>query len=203
MIVEVINHKSVKYVAYDTRLGHINLIIYDMENRYQTLQREDFYQYFYNYNLFSTIKNSPFREIYLITKFRDNKQFYFPLKLILLMSEVYLLNGFLVENKEYSAPFNDLKDEKIIYSFFLSQGINAVSLIEDENNTELLYGNYGILIDDKGNKITLHDYAENPLPTQNIIDEMLIKKIDSKIIDEYSEFKKHYTFENSIGFEVN
>lgn len=109
----------------------------------------------------------------------------------------------MVENKKYSFIFNNYKDEKIIYSFLLAQDINKASLVEDENNTELLYSNYGILIDDKENTITLHDYAEYPLPSQNTIEANSIKRINQKIINEFLEFKKQHTFQNSIGFDVN
>lgn len=203
MITEIIINKCKKYDNYDEKLGHINLIIYDMENRYHNIQREDFYRYFFNQDLVSSIKNSPFREIFFITELSNKKQYYFPLRLILLMSEIYLLNGFLTKNKHYLLPSNEYKDEKIIYTFLLGQGIHTASLIESEHHIELLYSNYGVLINDKSNSITLHDYAEYPLPNQKSITEKKIKQIDKTIISQYLMFKEKNIFEGNIGYEVN
>jgi hypothetical protein len=191
MVTEIIINKCNKYDNYDRQLGHINLIIYDMENRYHSIQRKDFFLCFFNEKLVSSIKNSPFREIFFVTELSNNKQYYFPLRLIFLISEIYLVNGFLINNKQYSLPFTNDKYEIIIYSFFLGQEIVTASLIESDSGIELTYSNYGIRIDDKTNSPILIDYADYPLPNIKPIAEDRIRQVDKAIISQYMLFKEN------------
>jgi len=202
MLCETILGKFEKYNNYDPNLGHINLIICDMENRYRSVRCEDFPLNILRHKLLSKIKNSPFREIFFITEFSDNKQYYFPLRLIYLLSECYLINKFFVENKQYALPYKDYKDEIMIYSILLLQGVNSISLVMNKNNIELLYSNYGIQIDDNSNGITFIDYSELPLPTNNSKEDVT-KSIDSNVFDHYIKFKDDHSLIYSIYYEVN
>lgn len=208
LISEVIKNKNKKYDNYDKKLGHINLIISDMENRYYNIDKKDFYRYFFNNDLVSSIKNSPFREIFFITELNNktingstnHKQYFIPLRLTFLMFEISLINLFIQKNKKLLSSLSEYQYENIIYLFLKYTDINDISLIEKRNSLEVLYSNYGIFFD-KQNQLSYLDYLDNQLPQSNQVE---IEQIDESTINQYLMFKENdrFGFELEISFEV-
>jgi hypothetical protein len=76
-----ISQKSRSFRKYPKKFNHINLVIYDRENCLESLEEEKFFIIFLNNGIANHIGLSPYREIYFITKMKNNGLGYIPLKL--------------------------------------------------------------------------------------------------------------------------
>ncbi len=198
IICNQIEMKNSKIENYDNKLGHINLIIYDTENRLFEIKKDDFYKYFFTDNLVNTIKKSLFREIYLITTVEKGKQCYFPLKLIYILSQIYLLNGFIVKSEGKLKIPQNVTDEEILLKILHIQDVKDSYITRFNDKYEIIYSNYGIIINNETNNITVHDHNDLPLP-ERIYFQKQTDYFDSKILKEYEVYKEKNTFKFGLG----
>jgi len=143
LIAKRLAEKSEKLSNYNSSLGHVNLIIYDTENRLIGTEKKYFYYHFFNDDLRKEIIGSEFREIFLITTLSKKNKVFVPLKLLFVLSELYLLNGFLVEYKNEVKINTGLQDVEIFGDFLMRKGVATIN-IRQNKDAELIYGNYGI-----------------------------------------------------------
>jgi hypothetical protein len=205
LVAEIIEIKNKKFENYDNRLNHINLIVYDTENRLIGENSKLFYHLFYKEKLKETLINSPFREIFYITRFDKYKEVWLPLKLIYLVSELYLLNSYINSSKN-SLKIDKYNNELELYGEYLHRkGIKNLFTIETSSNYEIIWGNYGILIQN-GNSVIIHDYREHQIPAQA---QMFVNRVGQEATfnrDTLEDIKKHLCeniFETDIAFNVN
>lgn len=202
LISNLIKNKNEKFLQYSKKLNHINLIIFDIENRLFDISKKDFYYYYFKDNLIKSIIESKFREIYLITTVERNIRMYFPLKLIFLLSELYLLNGFLVKNKEEVDDFKGLNDLEIFAEHLSVKGVkDNIYILYNNKDTELIYGNYGVIITKK-KSINVHDYNDYKIPNLAKIYEKNHGLFNKNTLREFGYFCKNYNFSTEIGFET-
>jgi len=199
-IINCINTKNQKYKLYNKSLNHINLIIYDNIKPMIKLENKDFYKYYFTNTLIDAITKSQFREIYLITQIK-NGAYYYPLKLLYLISELYLLNGFIWNSNLYN-NLKELNDLNISSNYFYKIGVEDFLIIFKKNEVkELIYSNYGIKITEN-NEIRIKDYNNNYFPKEVKKYNLNENLISDDFIIEYNNFKKNNTFETEIGNKI-
>jgi hypothetical protein len=203
-VIDIINNKNARTQCYKQGLTHVNLIINDMENRLVTLPLSDFYNKFFIPNLRVSLCKSTFREVYFITSLEANKRVYFPLKMLFLISELYLFDGAL---KHYY-PTLDLKspkEELALFAYYLSQiGINEIYVSDEADGLELIYGNSGVILTDERGMV-IRDHADYQLPNSasHYTGENLHGLTDDAFKTHIKEFACNNTFVTELAFEVN
>jgi hypothetical protein len=93
MVAETIRGKGEKLEGYAAKLTHVNLIIFDMESLLFRIAAKDFYRYFFTSDIIAALRQSGYREVYLITRLETDRWVYIPIKLVLFLSELYLIFG--------------------------------------------------------------------------------------------------------------
>jgi|GEM_PF-2005066 len=204
LVAETIKIKNKKFENYDNKLNHINLIIYDTENRLIGENSRMFCHLFYKQKLKETLRNSPFREIFYITRFDKDKEVWLPLKLIYLVSEIYLLNSF--TNCKKNLKIDKYNNElKLFGEYLFRKGLKNMFTIETSSSYEIIWGNYGILIQG-GNSVIIHDYREHLIPVQaqvfvNTVDYEVI--LDKDTMESIKMYSYENIFETDMEFGVN
>ncbi len=158
----IIKFKDNKFPDYEVGLSHVNLIIFDTENRLHDVPISEFYRYFFTQDFRTTIGGSKFREIYFITKM-DNRWIYLPIKMLFLLSELYLFDGVL--RKSYDdVPIKSHRDKLLLFSEYLVfTGIERVFLSLDDGGTEVIWDNNGVYVTEIG-EVNLREYRDFPIP---------------------------------------
>lgn len=204
MVVEIIDNKSEKIQGYIEGLTHINLIILDTENRLIMLPRSDFYRNFFTPYLRTVLCKSGFREVFFVTKLEKDRLVYIPLKMLFLVSELYLFDGVL----QHYYPQSNLGSPKEALSLFACYlyriGVKGIHIVDTTNEFEVIYGNYGIIVtDDK--KLVVRDYADYTLPKHALplAEEDIGVIINDVFETNVSEFVQHNTFVGDLAFNAN
>jgi hypothetical protein len=94
-IVDAIVYKEARLHKYVKELIHVNLIVFDTEQRISSVAKGDYYHNLYSDSLKQTLLNTEFREVFLITRLNSTQWVYIPLKMVLFVSEFYMLHSLL------------------------------------------------------------------------------------------------------------
>ena len=182
-------------------LSHTNLIIKDRTGLLQLINKTNFYGIFFTPELIKAISTAPFREIFLVTILQD-EHVYIPLKMLHLLAEAYLFNGVIIQTG-YEKIIPPEIDYVELFAAYLNSNVTYRVLIHrDADNTEVIFGDSGILIS-PGNSVTvrLHlDYAINPnaeipnIKWQTILGESFDKEI--------RDYRKANVFSTEAVFPV-
>ncbi|OZV13535.1 hypothetical protein CIW83_03035 [Tissierella sp. P1] len=200
LLADMINNKSNKYINYDKQLSHINLIIYDTERRLNYIIKEEFCLYVMKNKLIKELIRTEFREIFLITAI-DSKEYYFPLKLIFVLTELYKLNAYINSNPQL---VKSEEHELLVFASYLhSIGMKNIAYI-DKESIEIISSGYGIIVDEN-NKLTIRNYNDYSIPKNSVIFNPEIEsssKFSSEVLNHINEFSSDSYLGTNIGFEV-
>ena len=204
IVIGIIKNKSKRIQQYIQDLTHVNLIILDTENRIITFPRSDFYRSFFTPYLQTVLCKSGFREVFFVTKLETDRWVYIPLKMLFLVSELYVFDGVL---QHYYPQLNlgSPKEELSLFAYYLYHiGAKGIHIVDTTNEFEVIYGNCGIILtDDK--KLIVRDYADYPLPEHALPlageDKRAI--INDAFETNVSEFVQHNTFVADLAFDAN
>jgi len=197
MIADLIKEKNTRYEHYDKRLNHINLILYDTENRLSTILRKEFFGYFFTEKVVEIILESKYREIYLITSL-ENNQLYFPLKMIYVLAKLFLIDYFIINEKHSLSTQDENTWLSLLADYLISVGINEKIYLLDEN--QLICGNYGFLITKDGS-INIRDYNDYKTPN-HAKTYRYIKYLDKNMFRQIKDCENGTIFTAEIGFDV-
>jgi len=203
MVVNILNNKSARIQDYIRGLTHINLIILDTENRLIMLPRSDFYRNFFTPYLKTSLCNSDFREVFFVTKLETDRWVYFPLKMLFLVSELYLFDGVL-QHYYPQLHLGSPKEELSLFAYYLSHiGVNGIHITNTTDEFEVIYGNCGVILTDN-KKVVIRDYADYPLPKHALpfAGEDIGVFIDDAFETNVSEFVKNNTFVTELAFDA-
>jgi len=212
MISDLIKSKNEKYIEYAQDLTHINLILLDTENRLRPISVSDFYNYFYTSEVKTSLCNSPFREIFLITMLQENRKVYIPLKMILFLANFWsfgqLLEDYPWETGETSSPILAKQKDStaklmMLFAIYLKSKAEKVYTRNDEGRIEVVFGNCG-LINDEGH-IIVHDYNDYPIPNDiESIDDSDFTSLfcSAEFKQKEKEILDDYTFSTEIAFDL-
>lgn len=206
MVVEVINNKNERIEDYIKKdITHVNLIILDTENRLIQLSNADFHHYFFSQQLKTSLCNSDFREIFLITKFEINKWVYIPLKMLFLMSELYLFDSF-VKRSYLKMNFKSQSEELTLFAqYLLYIRAKGIYIVNSPDEFEVIYGNCGVIIKDNNELIarnyTDYMFPKNALPFINENTETIINKTFKMKFDKFTQNNK-FTINLSTAINI-
>ena len=204
IVVEILDNKSARVQDYIQGLTHINLIILDTENRLILLPRSYFYKNFFTPYLKTSLCNSDFREVFFVTKLETDRWIYFPLKMLFLVSELYLFDGVL-QHYYPQLYLGSPKEELSLFAHYLSHiGANGIHITKATDEFEVIYGNCGVILTDN-KKVIIRDYADYPLPKHALpfTGEDIGAFIDNAFETSVREFVKHNTFVTELAFDAS
>lgn len=161
-VAERIISKSKLLKKSQHNLSHTNLIINDRTGLLRLINKNEFYSIFFIQELIKAISTAPFREIFFVT-ILQNEHVYIPLKMLYLLAEAFLFNGVIIQSG-YKYKIPPEIDYSELFAAYLNSNVKYKVLIHrDVNNTEVIFGDSGLLISpDNSVTVRLHlDYAIN------------------------------------------
>jgi hypothetical protein len=204
MVVDIIENKSKRIQDYVKGLNHVNLIILDTENRLILIRRSNFYMMFFTSYLKTALCNTAFREVFFVTKIETDRWVYIPLKMLFLVSELYLFDGIL----HYYYPhlhLNSPKEKLTLFGQYMNHlGAGDIYIVDIVNEFEVIYGDCGIIVtDDK--EIIVRCYTDHVLPknAQPFYGENTALVIDDTFIKNAMEFAQQNGFETDMVFDAH
>lgn len=206
MVVDVINKKGARIQDYIQGLTHVNLIIHDTGRRLITLTRSDFYKIFFTPSLRATLRDSNFREIFFITTLekKADRRIYIPLKMLLLVSQLYMFDGVLQHYYHHLNVGSPKKELSLFACYLYHIGTKEIYISDTAEEFELICGNYGVIMTDQ-KELTVRDYgdyslSESAVPFTNKGEGMFIDDAFEKNV---SEFVHNNTFAGDFVFDIN
>lgn len=200
-----ISSKNKKFKQYRSGLDHVNLVLFDCEERLMGVPLDRFYFFFFKPDLEKTVTNSEFREIFFITRigpFGATKHVYIPLKMLFLVAEVYRFNFIVVNNYSRETKNYSKKDEaRLLAEYLLWRGAKSVSYKILEEGYEVAYGNSSIAITDKKVEIFDHNDFEFSKGFQ-VVTEIKNSFFDVNFKRIFNKTLKSHIFTAAIGFDV-
>ncbi len=144
-------------------LTHVNLIIHDRTNLLTFQAAESFSKAYFVPELRLALQAAQFREIFFLTKMKGGPGF-IPLKMLLLVIEFYAFNRVYTDH-QYSRRLDpNVREAEVFASYFANLVAGPVLFREEEEGTEVLYGDSGFFVTrDLGVKI--RTYRDQPFPT--------------------------------------
>ncbi|EOX4810788.1 hypothetical protein ACI0E8_004452, partial [Vibrio alginolyticus] len=199
-LLQTIRRKSKKFLKYNTNVNQSALVIYDKENIFTKFDRINFVSVFFDNLISKEIKSSPFDEIYLITRFKnDHNQYYVQLKYCLLQNELGVLLNYIEKNK-LNGKLDSLGAEVIdLYAEVLfKKGYPSIGFSERNGNRVVNVNRYSfsVNVSDRGMSV----FDDFP---RLYINEHKYSEVDAKFFTEksFSLYLKE-TKDKFVSFEV-
>jgi hypothetical protein len=163
LIAQTIRGKDEKLKGYAAELTHVNLIVFDTEDLLFKIATKDFYMYLFTPDIIAALRQSGYREVYLITRLETDRRVYIPMKLVLFLSELYVFDHTLVTH--YPDLCTDTAEELRLFAQYLRRnGMGEVCIRSTETECEVVWSGYGVIIAaEKQPKI--RDYADYQVPS--------------------------------------
>jgi hypothetical protein len=160
-IIEIIGKKDVKLPDYSQDLRHINLIIFDAEQRIFDISSEEYFRYLYSESLRMALLKTKFQEIFLITVLDKSQWMYISLKMGLMVAEFFMFRKIVVEY--FSERLNgSLNDFMIFFANYMYYRTENTLYRYDEGKIEVIWSNTGLSFGEEN--INVHDYNDRPIP---------------------------------------
>jgi hypothetical protein len=160
LVAQLIRDKSGKLSRYAAGLDHTNLIIFDTEHPLHRIEPTGIYGYFFTSDLIAALRATGFREVHFVTKLATQGWVYIPLKMGLLLSELYAFDHILVTH--YADLCTEAAEELSLFAqYLLTRGIDGVCNRCPAGEYEIIWSGYGVLIG-KDRKPVIRDYADYP-----------------------------------------
>ncbi len=164
LLQSTIRSKEKKLKNFQKNINHIDLIISDSYKEFYIFNFQDLFKILFYSPLHACIKDSAFREIFIITSLSKEKDIYIPLKANLLLSKILLFEHCC--RKHYKNGGNITSENFYDFLFFSLKYYKFNSLIyTKETDTFFFYfGNMRFFYDDKMRK-SFHEYSYQVYPT--------------------------------------
>jgi hypothetical protein len=107
LIINRIENKDARADGYDASLSHINLLIFDGENRFAQLDSPALSRAVIPSRMRQVLWKSVFREVYFVTRVTEGKSVYVPLVWLTALSELYFFIDVLKRHYHACALTND------------------------------------------------------------------------------------------------
>jgi hypothetical protein len=141
----IVRGKAEKLAEPQVALSHVNLIVHDRTRVLGHMLREDFFHLYFLSELRATIAASPFREVFFLTKMKDESGF-IPLKMLLLMAEAFFFNAIYtsrIGEMQHLQPVNEFE----LFASYLAGKVHGLVLFrEAEDGPEVIFGDSGFLV---------------------------------------------------------
>jgi hypothetical protein len=183
-----ISQKNRSFHKYPKKFNHINLVIYDRENCLESLEEDKFFIIFLHKEITDLIRCSPYREIYFITKMKNNGLGYVPLKLFCWSSTLLTFKKIYLDYYKSKSDRNaeNFFNHYYIYCSFLGISniyvkiINPLHIFFENSSINVLRGKYEI--------VALQDelFPNDLQPLKNIT----THKVDSEFLKYIKSFNQ-------------
>lgn len=164
-LLQAIRKKGKKFEKYNNSVHQSALVIYDQESFFRKFYRQDFVRILFDNAVVNTIKESPFDEIYLVTRFKDlPDEYYVQFKYCLLQNELSVLLEFIEKNnlnkklKELNLSANDCFAEVLV-----KKGYKAVKMSVRNSMPVVCCNRYSFFADEENRKMSVFDNFPNLL----------------------------------------
>lgn len=199
LFLDCITCKENKNRKYRQDLEYVNLIISDEESYFDTFDKNKFFLYFYSKEIIKKLLDSPFNEIFFISKFKDGNSYFFPLKSVLFLARYYLFSQFY--------PYEEFEIERYFRDFvfcLLKEGFHSIFIHKTERFLALSYGNYSIKLDPQSKENSFIAYLPDIYHSDGIKAEtFLAGYTNSDIQESFFEYLSKITLnEFGIGLLV-
>jgi hypothetical protein len=154
--------------------------------------------------LIQSLIKTTYKEIFFITTLKDNKEIAFPLKLLHYIAQLFFINGFLNKTYDEIDSLNFKNELEFCAEYLTIKGFKDIYVLEDEGEYELIYSNYGVLIQNQG--VVIHHYDDEPIPAT--AKPYCYKRSSHKVLSEYlvmelDAFISENVFETCIGIDTS
>ena len=203
-LADVIEHKNSKlpeYIRGD--LSHVNLIVMDREDRLHMAPPETLYEYLFVPEINKVLSHTDFREVYLVTRVAPDRRICIPLRMVLLVSELYLFHGMLRE-RHPTLKFSSMQAELLLFAAFARmRGLEVGIAHTKQGEIELILGNSGVRMGEDL-KIGIFDYADFPQPavSESVIVAENASCLDADLLHYYEDYRSRNTFVCGIVFDA-
>lgn len=196
---EVLDKKLTKVENYNSDLNHINLIVLDKLNVFTTEKPSDLIKYLIHNIESKKLYSSDFREIFFITRIKNNRRIFFQLKLLQFFSDFMLLARYVQETNVENTSYDDFL--KCFASLVEHQGASPI-LKKGEDGLEVIDGNYGILI--INDQTVIRDYSDHfVINGDEVVNDFDISKsLGTDFYSEFFKFSKNHAFNTNVFQEV-
>lgn len=202
MVAEAIRGKDEKLKEYAANLTHVNLIVFDTESLLFRIAAKDFYRYFFTPDIIAALRQSGYREVYLVTRLETERWVYIPMKLVLFLSELHVFDYILVTY--YPNLCTGTAEELRLFAQYLRRnGMDEVYIRGTESEYEVVWSGYGVIIAaDK--RPTIHDYADYQLPDDFRPIDLEAKPpfTDSAFDERLNAFLESHTFTCQLAYDA-
>lgn len=186
----------------------MNLIVLDDVHRISASPVEDFHWHFFRPALKEALYESDFREVFLVTILEKERWVYMPLKLLLLLANMYmfakLAADFPVDSEAASSGgSSDFKtDFMLTFAAYMRSKTDKIRIRDDNKQTEVVFGNSGVVLEDK--RIVIRDYNDYPYGDDVQIIEEGKAAIFSGIefLEMETEALKNYKFSTGLAYDL-
>jgi len=192
---DLVNRKAAGLFPSDTNLSHINLIIKDRTHCLDTIKVEDFVAMYFRLapELRTAVSRSPFREVFLVSNLEGTSGI-MPLKMLHVMSEVFLFSAFVGESNSMKSAPEDIDGLEIFASYIQGNLAGSVFVSKNGDGTEVIYGNTGIGIV-AGLGLVARDYADARVPENAVAaDPTLAMSLDRNIYEKVEIIRQNFEF---------
>jgi hypothetical protein len=167
MLADRLSRKGQDVSRYRSGLSHANLIVFDRTNRFIGMPREYLWHVLVNAELRELLANSPFREVSLVALLEDRKLLIAHLRMMLLLSELFMVCGAAVETAPALLAGDDTAGQ-LLAAVLKARSIPAVAVRAVDGKTEVRLGNWGIVME--AGEVDLRDYRDHPARPGDVVD---------------------------------
>lgn len=204
LLEDAMKSKEDKISAYIKNCPVVDLIIEDASSLFWFEKYENIFHPISGFVNRSSIINSPFREIFLIIKTKENKKVYMPLKLNLFVEDIAIFEKFVINSGNFHGSGRGGKTfEVVLYCLLLSSYGNICTHTEG-TGFGIIVGCHLYLYTGHGKHI--QDYSTMPerlVPSDRIKDILHnVGETEIKMANEFFKERKKYRVHMPLYFEV-
>lgn len=193
---------------YVQGLNHVNLVVLDNVHKISASPIEDFYWHFFLPPLKKALYESGFREVFLVTVLERERWVYMPLKLLLLLANVYMFASivadFPVDLKEATSKGSDdaKKDFMLTFASYMRSKTDKICIRDDSGQIEVIFGNSGIVLERE--RITIRDYNDYPYQddAQIVGEEETAIFSSTQFLEKEVDAAENYKFSTGLAYDL-
>jgi hypothetical protein len=196
MLASRIEVKSMKAADYDrSTVAHSNLVVADKVGVLATLAAEDVYPLVFDGPVREVLRDTCFREVYLLTTLKEPGHACVPLRLLWLVAEYFL---FAEAARAAKIGGTDLNARLAMFSSYLRrEGASGVSGQLEDGRREVGFAGYGILLE--GHGVVIRDYSDSQPPSDvGHLEVGSSEVVPRRLLAEARRIRKTHTFRGNL-----
>lgn len=199
MIAKRIEAKSTALSVHRVDLAHVNLIVLDKTHRFGAVDPEHVATALFKGAVAKAVATTAFREVFYVVDVGENRTVFYPLRMLLLVSELFMFNEARTASDHEEVMVESRDEELTLFgSFMRSRGVPVVLTggTPDES-VQAVLGNTGVRID--GDNVTIRDYSDWALPQTRIPPD---RAFGEGFLAFYEKYAAERVFHSGLVFDV-